>query len=66
LRDKVGVEIWWGEEDDKVSEKGMSWLESGSGVKAGLRVVKGQGHNLMTCSEVILEVFESLKKDAGF
>jgi hypothetical protein len=62
LTGKVAMEVWWGEEDDKVGERGMRWLES---VGARLRVVKGEGHNLMTCSEVLLEVFASLRKDAG-
>ena len=54
--------IWWGAEDDKVSEKSMRWLERCMG--AELKVVQGEGHNLMTCAGVMVEVFESLARDA--
>jgi len=55
--------IWWGTDDDKISEKSMRWLEKTVG--AELRIVEGEGHNLMTCSGVMIDVFKSLAKDAG-
>lgn len=54
--------IWWGSEDDKISEKNMRWMEKSMG--AELKVIQGQGHNLMTCAEVMVEVFESLAREA--
>lgn len=54
------VKIYWGAEDDKISEKSVRWLEKT--IKAGveLRVLPGEGHNLMTSSDTMLDVFQSL------
>ena len=53
--------IWWGAEDDKISEKSMRWMEEN--MQAELKVVQGKGHNLMACMRVMYEVFESLAKE---
>jgi hypothetical protein len=54
--------VWYGKEDDKISEKGMRWMERTMG--AEVRVVKGEGHNLMTSAGIMCEAFESLARDA--
>lgn len=55
--------VWYGREDDKISEAGMRRLEDRlEGCE--LRVVEGEGHNLMSCGRVMCEVFESLGKEA--
>jgi len=54
--------IWWGDEDDKISENSMRWMDRTMG--AELKVVRGEGHNLMSCAEVMMEVFGSLARDA--
>ncbi|RSH93980.1 hypothetical protein EHS25_006633 [Saitozyma podzolica] len=38
--------VWYGTEDDKVSEKSMRWLEAK--LDAEVEMVRGEGHNLMT------------------
>ncbi len=50
--------VWWGSEDDKISEKSVRWMQSEMGCE--VEIVKGQGHNLMTVSRVMFDVFESL------
>lgn len=54
------VKIYWGADDDKISEKSVRWLEKT--IKAGveLRVLPGEGHNLMTSTNTMLDVFQSL------
>ncbi|KAK4687475.1 hypothetical protein P7C73_g2643, partial [Tremellales sp. Uapishka_1] len=53
--------IWYGTNDDKISERSMRWMERC--MDAELRVLKGEGHNLVTSSNVMFEVFESLVAD---
>lgn len=60
---KVPAKVWYGAEDDKVSEKTMRWLERVLD-QCELRIVEGQGHNLMTSVGVMWEVFESLAREA--
>ena len=59
------VKIWWGSEDERISEKSVRWMER-SMVKGGaeVKIVLGEGHNLMTCATVMCEVFESMSKEA--
>jgi pimeloyl-ACP methyl ester carboxylesterase len=60
------VSVWWGDEDEKISEKSIRWLEKGlaqSGAQVEVNVVQGEGHNLMTCSQVMCEVFLGIYKD---
>lgn len=54
--------IWYGANDDKISEKSMRWCERF--MDAELVVVPGEGHNLMTSSRVMVEVLESLAVDS--
>lgn len=53
--------VWYGTEDDKVSEKSMRWLEAK--LDAEVEMVRGEGHNLMTAPGVMCEVFESLARE---
>lgn len=53
--------IWYGSNDDKISEKSMRWCERC--MDAELIILPGEGHNLMTSSRVMLEVLESLAAD---
>lgn len=54
------VKIYWGAEDDKISEKSVRWLEKTIKAGAELKVLPGEGHNLMTSTETMLDVFQSL------
>jgi hypothetical protein len=56
MQDMVGYE---GRQEKK---KGMRWLERTMG--AELTVIQGEGHNLMTSAGVMVDVFESLVKEA--
>lgn len=55
--------IWWGDRDDKISEKSVRWMERAM-PDARLKVLAGQGHNLMTSSAVMMDVLDSLAWDA--
>nr|XP_031862655.1 uncharacterized protein CI109_001666 [Kwoniella shandongensis]KAA5529727.1 hypothetical protein CI109_001666 [Kwoniella shandongensis] len=57
------VKIWYGTEDDKISERSMRWLERSLN-DVELILVQKEGHGLMTSAKVMWEVFESLGKDA--
>lgn len=54
------VKIYWGDEDDKISEKSVRWLEKTIKAGAELKVLPGEGHNLMTSTQTMLDVFQSL------
>lgn len=54
------VKIYWGSEDDKISGKSVRWLEKTIKAGAELNVLPGEGHNLMTSTETMLDVFQSL------
>ncbi len=55
--------IWYGERDDKIPEKSMTWLVEEM-TNAELITLPNEGHNLMTSSTVMLAVLESLAQDA--
>ncbi|WVF72051.1 hypothetical protein IAT40_006863 [Kwoniella sp. CBS 6097] len=60
---KNKIKIWYGDEDDKISEKSMRWMER-SMDDVELIIRKGEGHSLMTSRGTMWEVFESLGKEA--
>ncbi|OCF36447.1 hypothetical protein I316_01696 [Kwoniella heveanensis BCC8398] len=60
---KNSIKIWYGDEDDKISEKSMRWMER-SMEDVELIIRKGEGHSLMTSRGTMWEVFESLGKEA--
>lgn len=53
--------IWYGAEDERVSEKSMRWMERA--MDAELLVVNGEGHNLMSSRVVMFDVLDSLAED---
>jgi len=57
------VKIYWGQDDDKISEKSVRWMEKTMSAGVELLVLEGQGHNLMTSDGIMLEVFQSLADD---
>jgi pimeloyl-ACP methyl ester carboxylesterase len=57
------VKIYWGQEDDKISEKSVRWMEKTMVAGVDLLVLEGEGHNLMTSSGVMLSVFQSLREE---
>ena len=60
------VVIHWGEEDDKVSEKSVRWMER-SMIRGGaeLRVIPGEGHNLLTSAGVMCDLFEEIQREVS-
>ncbi|ORY28267.1 hypothetical protein BCR39DRAFT_468464 [Naematelia encephala] len=56
--------VWYGSEDERVGEKGMRWLERSLTAGCELRIKQGESHNLMTSSQVMWEVFESVAREA--
>ena len=56
--------IQWGEEDDKVSEKSVRWMERCM-TKGGaeVKVIEGEGHNLLTSAEVMCDVFQMIRRE---
>ena len=57
------VKIYWGQDDDKISEKSVRWMEKTMVAGVELLVLEGEGHNLMTSSGVMLSVFQSLREE---
>jgi pimeloyl-ACP methyl ester carboxylesterase len=57
------VKIYWGQEDDKISEKSVRWMEKTMTSGVELLVLQGEGHNLMTSSGTMLSVFQSLREE---
>ncbi|GMK59532.1 hypothetical protein CspeluHIS016_0801380 [Cutaneotrichosporon spelunceum] len=53
--------IWYGAEDERVSEKSMRWMERA--MDAELIVVKEEGHNLMSSRTVMYDVLDSIAED---
>ncbi|KAK8869670.1 hypothetical protein IAR55_000238 [Kwoniella newhampshirensis] len=61
--DQQRVKIWYGDEDEKISERSMRWMERCLD-DVELIVVPKEGHGLMTCANVMWDVLESLGKEA--
>lgn len=55
--------IWFGEKDDKIGSKTLDWLRR-EVADCELIILKDEGHNLITSSAVMLQVFESLHVDS--
>ncbi|BEI86049.1 hypothetical protein CcaverHIS002_0603360 [Cutaneotrichosporon cavernicola] len=53
--------IWYGAEDERVSEKSMRWMERA--MDAELIVVQEEGHNLMSSRTVMYDVLDSIAED---
>jgi pimeloyl-ACP methyl ester carboxylesterase len=53
--------IWYGADDERVSEKSMRWMERA--MDAELLVVPGEGHNLMSSRMVMFDVLDSIAED---
>ncbi|ODN98523.1 hypothetical protein L198_03769 [Cryptococcus wingfieldii CBS 7118] len=57
------TKVWYGQKDDRISEKAMRWLERCMG-DVQLVVVEGEGHGLLSSVKVMWDVFESLGGEA--
>ena len=58
---RTRCKIWWGDQDDKVSERGVRWLERAL-PNAELEVVKDVGHGLLSCADVMMDVLGSFEQ----
>lgn len=52
--------IWWGSEDERISEKSVRWMERVMCGGAELKLVQGGDHNLMRNVPVMCEIFQSI------
>jgi pimeloyl-ACP methyl ester carboxylesterase len=59
------VKIYWGQDDDKISEKSVRWMEKTMTAGVELLVLQGEGHNLMASSGTMLSVFQSLAEEVA-
>ena len=57
---KAPVKMWWGAKDEKVTERGVRWLERAVGGE--VVVLGGMGHNLMSRGEVMVDVLSSFER----
>ncbi|WVO14013.1 hypothetical protein L204_101638 [Cryptococcus depauperatus] len=57
------AKVWWGKEDDRISEKSMRWMESCM-PNVQLKMIEREGHGLLSSITVMWEVFESLGVEA--
>jgi hypothetical protein len=55
-----GVNVWYGDKDEKIAENAVRWMEKNMGDKCSVKVVKGADHALMYKSSVVVEVLEQL------
>lgn len=60
---KLPCKVWLGERDDKVGPKTLNWLRREI-ANCEIISLKDEGHNLITSSRVMSEVFESLHEDS--
>lgn len=58
---RAPCKIWYGAEDERVSEKSMRWMERA--MDAELIVVQEEGHNLMSSRTVMYDVLDSVAED---
>lgn len=52
--------IWWGSEDERISEKSVRWLERVMPRRTEVKVVAGGDHNLMRNVPVMCEIFQRI------
>jgi pimeloyl-ACP methyl ester carboxylesterase len=56
--------IWWGDHDERISEKSVRWLERVMAPGTELKVVRGADHNLMRSVPVMCEIFQRIAEEA--
>jgi len=56
--------IWWGSEDERISEKSVRWMERVIPGGAELKIVPGADHNLMRSVPVMCEILQSIRDEA--
>lgn len=56
--------IWWGSEDERISEKSVRWMERVIPGGAELKIVPGADHNLMRSVPVMCEILQSIRNEA--
>ena len=52
--------IWWGSEDERVSEKSVRWMERVMYEGTELKIVPGGDHNLMRSVPVMCDIFQAI------
>jgi hypothetical protein len=56
------VKVWYGDKDEKINIGSVRWMERVM-KDCRVKIIKGQGHSLMTNTAVVVEVLESVAKD---
>ena len=56
--------VWYGDRDEKITISSVHWMERVM-KDCSLKIVKGGGHGLMTNTDVVVEVLESIAKEWG-
>lgn len=61
---KRPVKVWYGDRDEKIGIGSVRWMERVMD-DCTLKIVKGEGHSLMTNAHIVVEVLESVAKEWG-
>jgi hypothetical protein len=56
------ITVWWGTEDEKISDKTIEWMKAK--VECDVRLLKGEGHNLMTSTVVLCDVLSEIREES--
>ena len=60
---KHPVKIWYGDRDDRIGIGSIRWMERAMR-DCTIKIIKGQGHGLLTNADVVVDVLESIAKEA--
>lgn len=55
--------IWWGDQDERISERSVRWMERVMPAGTELKIVPGADHNLMRSVPVMCEIFQTISEE---
>ena len=53
------VKVWYGDKDERIGIASVRWMEAKM-KDCEVKIIKGEGHGLLTNAEVVVEVLESI------
>ena len=56
------VKVWYGDRDDRIGIGSVRWMER-TMKDCKLKILKGEGHSLLTNADVVVEVLESVARE---
>lgn len=59
---KLPVKVWYGDRDEKIGMASVRWMERTMD-NCTLKIIKGEGHSLLTNARIVVEVLESVVKE---